>query len=362
MTEIFLTDNLIALKQMRSGGLDVHLFTEQLPPLQGRKVTFVSADDAKSKAMGLVARGLSDHHLSYAQISPDGFGAIPLGDLTKHLYWDDVRPLSACTDEGDEGQNYPSGLGFLDKNLGFRWRIPELCICAGPYGSGKSLLAQILAMEFASGAGRALGSGAMLCAWEDLVGQVRKDATKHQLGKGCNDLLDRIHFVRRHPDEDRLISWYMDLVRYHRTRYGTRFFVLDPWNELDHVKDSRQAETDYIRDMMKAFRRLVDKLQIILIIVTHVPAKNIRGNGEIEPFKIAHAFGSVQFANKADRGLCVVRTKKFGQQAMVIRQDKSKVESVMGAKGTVAARYVPQFHALEFDSYITQEVQDVWKD
>jgi hypothetical protein len=153
----------------------------------------------------------------------------------------------------------------------------------------------------------------------------------------------------------------MDLVRYHRERYGTRFFVLDPWNEVDHVKDARQTETDYVRDMMKAFRRLVDKLQIVLLIVTHVPAKNIRGNGEIEPFKLAHCFGSVQFANKADRGLCVVRTQGLGGDHMVIRQDKAKDEEFMGGKGTVAVRYRSETHSLEYDGEATAQVQDVWK-
>jgi AAA domain len=235
-----------------------------------------------------------------------------------------------------------SGYPFLDPNL--KWRIPELDVFAGPYGSGKSLLAQLLAFRFTA----TIGSASLLCSWEDEPAELRRNLALHALAHGDDpaDLLSRVHYVRRNPDDDRLIAWYADLVRYHNARYGTRFFVLDPWNEIDHVKDSRQSETDYVRDMMKEFRRLVNKLGIILIVVTHVPAKMIRGNGEIEPFRLAQAFGSVNFANKVDRGICVLRTKSLGGEHMILRFDKSKIERKMGRKGTTALVFDDEAHTL----------------
>jgi hypothetical protein len=113
--------------------------------------------------------------------------------------------------------------------------------------------------------------------------------------------------------------------------------------------------------MMKAFRRLVNKLGIILVVVTHVAAKNVKQDGSIEPFRIAQAFGSVNFANKADRGICVVRTKSLGGDHTVIRFDKSKIERRMGKKGTVGMRYDDTKFAFEYDSHATSEVRDLWK-
>ena len=157
----------------------------------------------------------------------------------------------------------------------------------------------------------------------------------------------------------------MDVVEFHHDKFGTKFFTLDPWNELDHVKNVRQLETEYTRVMMKEFRRLVDKLKIILLIATHVSAKNIRGDGSIEPFRIAHSFGSSQFGNKADRGMCVCRAKKFNREGggvMVMHLDKVKVERTMGKKGTVAARWNPERGRFDYDGAATAEFADVWKD
>lgn len=361
--EVYLCTDPELLRQLREAGLNAHsLGGETMPDMREGQVTVVSRGGSKEAALGLRSRGIADTRLNYADI-PGDIAPGQLLRMRKHLFWDDVRPLSEFHDDTSVRQSIPSGFAFMDENLKFRWRIPELCIVAGPYGSGKSLLAQILAIEFARHEGQALGSGTMLCSWEDLALNVKRGVTRYAASHGEKPakLLDNVHFVRRDPSEDRLIAWYMDLVRYHRQRYGTRFFVLDPWNEVDHVKDVRQAETDYVKDMMKAFRRLVDKLQIILCIVTHVPAKSIKGNGEIEPFRLAHAFGSVQFANKADRGLCVVRTQSLGSDHMIIRQDKAKDEEVMGIKATVACRYDRDTHSLDYDPVATAAVQDVWK-
>lgn len=317
---------------------------------------------AKVLAQEIVSRGISELRMNYVDLNLDEGIATQIAH-PKHMRWDDVVPLSEIEAQ-EEQRYYKSGLGFLDMNLGWHWRLPELVVMAGAYGSGKSTIGQILAANFVAGCGPELGSGAMLCSWEDIGEEVRHNIGLHGRAIQQPDLIDRIHFVRRHPDEDRLVAWYMSLVEYHFARYGTRFFLLDPWNEMDHVKDARQNETEYVRDMMKAFRRLVDKLQIILLIATHVPAKIISGSGKVEAFKIAHAFGSVNFANKADRGLCVLRTKEFEpiHGHTILRLDKSKIERRMGNKGTVAARLNMQSFQLEYDGHVTAQVQDVWKD
>lgn len=312
----------------------------------------------------LMSRGIKSAMLRYAD-----------GDLNhhKHFDWDDAVALSELPDD-DDFPVYSTGLGFLDKNLGWGWRLPELCVTAGAYASGKSTLGQILAGEFVCGSGREVGSGALLCSWEDLASEVKRNFRLLGKTRGVPDIWDRVHFVRRPPDADRLISWYMELVERYVETFNTRYFFLDPWNEMDHQKNASQSETDYVRDMMKSFRRLVDKLKVILNIATHVPARLIKGDGSIEPFKIAHSFGSVQFANKADRGICVLRAKRITDPDdperilehpggyCIIRLDKSKVERKMGKKGTVVCRLNTDNFSLEYDAEATRCLQGVWSD
>lgn len=368
MSKVWLVTYPFEQEALKTAGEEVYYLNqvgvEGQPVFVDRDVVVVApGDQAKHRALELRNRGIADTRLSYIDMQ-DGDNLFERMQNPKHLFWDDVASLEDLP-ETEDVVVHKSGLGFLDKNLGWGWRIPELAIVAGPYGCGKSTVLQMLAAAWINGKGRDFGSGAMLCSWEDASAEVRRNMRAfghaHDLG---NEISQKASFVRRHPDEDRLIGWYMDLVRYHHDRFGTKFFTLDPWNEMDHQKDSRQSETDYVRDMMKAFRRLVDKLQIILIIATHVPAKMIKGDGSIEPFRLAHAFGSVQFANKADRGVCVVRTKKFDKinGHTILRLDKSKIERKMGVKGTVALRLDINRFCFEYDGQATKEVQDVWKD
>lgn len=333
----------------------------------GKQIVLVGVDleSTEAKAWEIVGQGISSSRIGFVVID----GEAPLGK-PRHLFWRDAQPMRAAPD-ADEFPSYPSGVDFLDINLKWRWRLRELGIIAGPYSSGKSTVIQQLAYNFVRVNGEALGnSGALICAWEDEASEMKDNLARFIYNlDGCiggehDYLLDKIHYVCRDPNEKRLVPWYMELVKFYYERYGTRFFSLDPWNELDHVKDVRQIETEYIRDAMVSFRRQVDSLRIIQLIATHVPARMIRGDGSIEPFKIAHSFGSGNFGNKADRGLCVVRTKQFEDENghAVLRLDKAKVEGKMGKRGTVAARFDWRRFSLDYDGYVTEKVKDVWKD
>jgi hypothetical protein len=314
----------------------------------------------------LVEKGLPVWRVGFSLINPE------TGEIAgpEHLFASDVGSLRDVPLEAAP-KTYPSGIGFFDKNLQWRWRMRELGILAGPYSAGKSTVLQQLAFNFVRQNCHELdGGGALLCAWEDEGADMQRNLRRfirtmdREHGGEHDFLLDKVHYVRRAAREPRPISWFVDLINFHRRKYGTRFFGLDPWNEMDHQRDGRQMETEYVRDMMRLFRQVVDDLRIILMIATHVPARIIRGDGSIEPFKIAHAFGSGNFANKCDRGLCVVRTKKFEATNghAVFRLDKSKVEEQMGHKGTVAARLNREAGVFEYDGAATQGVQDIWKD
>lgn len=319
-------------------------------------------EEAKERALDLAARGVAEVKLSYVDLRPGEDFYARIGK-PKHLFWDDVVSINDLEIETDFTV-WPSGIGFLDKNLGWGWRLPELGILCGPYGCGKSTFGQILALNFAHHVGRKIGGGAMLCSWEDLAEEVKRNVGNFARDNKAPDLLDSVHFVRRRASEERLISWYISLVRYHKRRFGTRFFFLDPWNEMDHKRDPRQLETDYVKDVMRVMRDVVDEEQIILLIATHVPGKFMKGDGGIEPFKIGHAFGSSNFGNKADRGICLVRTKIHEPRRghFVARLDKAKVERKMGRKGTVAGWLDDDRFKLEYDGSVTLAVQDVWKD
>jgi hypothetical protein len=312
---------------------------------------------------GLLRRGATAANVGFVQwrdeeFDPDTVFAALL--QPEGIFSRDVAFLADVEAPADF-PTYLSGYPFLDPCL--KWRLPELVVLAGPYGSGKSLFAQLLGMGFIAEHGRALDCTALFCSFEDMIGQIKHDARRHADGRGFDvDAIEkRVIGVVRPASQDRLLTWFIGLVRHCAKTHNTKFVILDPWNEIDHVRDVREPETEYVRTVMREFRKLVDELQIVLIISTHVPAKNINPDGTFQQFRIAHAFGSVQFANKADRGICLVRSKSLGGDHTCIAMDKVKIERLMGRRDVSAMTYDWQRHTLRYDVDASSKLREAWR-
>ncbi|MFZ1075411.1 MAG: hypothetical protein WAN50_03500 [Minisyncoccia bacterium] len=312
---------------------------------------------------GLMQRGATAENVGFVQwrdeeFDPDTVFAALL--QPENLFSRDTASLDAVLDEPDF-PTYLSGFPALDVNL--KWRLPELVVMAGPYSSGKSLLGQLLGIRFIAEHGERLDCQALFCCFEDMAGQIRYDVKRHAEAHGIDPakLLRRIRVVVRPPSQDRFIGWFKELVYDHAKTYNTKFVLADPWNEFDHERDLRQQETEYVRETMRDFRRLVDDLQIIQLFTTHVPKENVNADGSIGRFRIAQAMGSIHFANKADRGICVVRSSKYGGDHMCFVMDKVKVERLMGKKGVAALRYDWQRHTLVYDVDASAGLREDWR-
>lgn len=294
------------------------------------------------------------------------------------IFWHEERPLAAWP-VPQAVQGKPCGFEFLDDYL--RWTSPELVILVGPYGCGKSNLARLLAYKWADTIGRDQRARASLVGWEDKLSTIKREIARYEgftdRGNLPTDMEGRVGWTQRHPDDARLIQWYLDLVEHRAKRDNVRFFVFDPFNEHDSTRAPNQTETEYVRDMMIKFRKLVHGLGIIMIVVTHVSAKNYDEMGGVKPFRIANASGSVQFGNKADRGICVLRTSslkdyasadvadangelKRASEHMLLHFDKAKDEEVMGKRGTIACVFDPLRMGLEEDRGATLEARKLW--
>jgi hypothetical protein len=300
-----------------------------------------------------------------------------LDESAHDVYWHEERPISNWP-APEPVVAEPCGYPFLHPYL--RWTCPELVILAGPYGCGKSSFTRMLAYKWADTVGRKKGLRASIVAWEDQFRTVKRELLRYSLegdvatlnskqAARLADMEGRVGWTKRHPDDARLISWYCELVEHRakskRGRVG--FFIFDPFNEHDSTRGPGQIESDYVREMMIKLRRLAHGLGIILIVVTHVSAKSYDESGGIKPFRIANAAGSVQFGNKADRGICILRTGTLSEASdrgapehMVLHFDKCKDEEVQGRRGTVACVYNSRTMTLTEDAGATAEARKSW--
>lgn len=322
----------------------------------------VGFGDAFQVASEIVEQGAPETLVRFLEWTPDCAQADPevVIGWGKPLLWAEARPINEWPDV-EELPTFPCGYDFLDGSL--RWRPPELVVTVGPYGSGKSLIAKLLALKWAD----LQNEPVSITAWEDdpfnEMEMIRRFARGDE--RRASQLMSRFIWTKRLPDERRLLSWYLALIRRQHEQMGVRHFVFDPWNEHDFDKDSRTSETEYVRDWMQKFQALTKQLGIIVNIVTHVSARTYAEDGGVKPFRLANAYGSSNFGAKADRGICVLRTSRLmdsplPQDHTLIRFDKVKVERVMGRRQTYAVCYDDEVHELVYDDEATTEARKVW--
>jgi hypothetical protein len=381
----FLVEDEADAEFLRAIGARVSLVRDVVGQAEVNTVLIARADARAARealtGMNLTATGRyidlgRDGSLAALVQSYQGVDPLPLLDeLARDIYFHEERPLSAWEAE-EPKPGLSSGFGFLDPYL--RWTCPELVIFAGPYGCGKSSLARLLAYKWADTIGRRDNARVSIVGWEDSVSTVKCEVLRYALegdvkvltsvqARRLADMQDRIRWTQRHPDDERLLQWYGDLVTHRAKYHGVRFFIFDPFNEHDSTRAKGEMETEYVRRVMIQFRKLVHGLGIVLLVVTHVSARSYDETGGIRPFRVANAAGSVQFGNKADRGVCILRASSLrdaaslnAEEHMVLNFDKNRVEEVMGRRGTIACVYDPMTMTLTFDPGATAEARKQW--
>lgn len=90
-------------------------------------------------------------------------------------------------------------------------------------------------------------------------------------------------------------------------RYGIRGLVIDPWNELDHSRNSQVSETTYISECLTKVRRFARLYDVHIWIVAHPTKLEKKADGKYPvatPYDIA---GGAHWRNKADNAISVYR-------------------------------------------------------
>ena len=102
------------------------------------------------------------------------------------------------------------------------------------------------------------------------------------------------------------IDGILELARVLVFRKGIKGLVIDPWNEIDHLRPANLTETEYISECLTKVRRFARAFGVHVWLVAH-PAKLRKDDGAYPiptPYDIA---GSAHWRNKADNCLTVWR-------------------------------------------------------
>lgn len=243
-------------------------------------------------------------------------------------------------------RTYRCGIPALEKHI--HWTFPEFCVTVGPYGSGKSTFAKILAYNFiASNSQEVVGNLGITAFEESYVNRLKRDFVRMMIGdtplaqvsaedrRAVDQMLARIYRIEPMRGRVRNVGWWIDRMRYARRRHSCRYFLLDPWNRMDHILERGETETQYASEMLSTISDFTVEENVIVHVVAHT-SKGIYERGKIREFRLADAHGTSHFGNRADRGFCVWRQTENGRDNLMVKCDKIKEEGAMGELGKIA--------------------------
>lgn len=126
-------------------------------------------------------------------------------------------------------------------------------------------------------------------------------------------------------------------------RHGINGLVLDPWNEIEHIRPNKMSETDYISLALTTIRQFARANNVHVWVVAHPTKlqKDIK-TGEYPPPTPYDINGSSNWRNKADSAITVYRNtpKVMGQDKHLIDLLVMKVRfKEVGKVGGCKLRY-----------------------
>ena len=135
------------------------------------------------------------------------------------------------------------------------------------------------------------------------------------------------HFALIVPreDEEVTVEWMLEHLAAAFTQYGARLAIVDPWNEMDHVRPRDLSLTEYTGYAIKAFKRLAAKYQAHLMMVAHPTKLKANAQGDLPCPTLYDISDSAHFANKCDAGLVVFREQS---NRTMIKISKPRYEEI----------------------------------
>ncbi len=168
------------------------------------------------------------------------------------------------------------------------------------------------------------------------AGIAERDMTQEQLDAADAWIERRFSFMVPDEDDDIDLAWVLDRAAAAVRRFDADVLVIDPWNEMDHVRPPDMSLTEYTGLAIKRFRKFARKHRVHLIVVAH-PAKlqRSRETGKYPTPSLYDISDSAHWANKPDIGIVVHRESLGPDGTTTIKVAKVRYCGVIGSPGEV---------------------------
>lgn len=268
------------------------------------------------------------------------YGARGVQETIRNAQWVGIPGLSLMSDipQATIRQPYPIGIPGFEKH--FNIRLGDFCVVTGIPGHGKTAFVSDVICRMAAQYGFVTAIASFeeepttdlrrrLRTW--YTQKLEKNMTEDEKKLADNWINSRFVFAVPADDDNISLEWVIEKAAGAAVRYGAKIILIDPWNELDHLREKDETITEYTGRCIKELKRFAKKYEVFLIVVAH-PAKMERNkDGEYPMPTLYNISDSAHWYNKPDVGIVVHR----GASGDVVRIAKSKHHTEIGIPETV---------------------------
>ena len=237
---------------------------------------------------------------------------------------------------------YECGWSVLNDNLKL-W-FPEFLIITGIPGHGKSRFA----LDLMGNMARLHGQTVAVCSPEmRIVPYVRDILREHFHGRNYAHLTyeqkreadnwigQMFVFVDQDPreeEEDADLDWIIERAEDAVIRYGVRWFLLDPWNQVEHKRQRNESMEEYQCRAIRALKRFAKSFDCGVIVVVH-PTKEVKlPSGEIRTPTLYDCSGSAHWFNAADHGIVIMRDTTTNVAEVSVEKSRYREAGIPGTQ------------------------------
>lgn len=135
---------------------------------------------------------------------------------------------------------------------------------------------------------------------------LEKDMDGRMLAAADRFIDDHYVFLK-HKDGQPDLNWLLDRAEIAVVRYGAKVVQVDPWNRMEHKRENRESETDYIGRCLNAVMQFSRDMHVHVQILAH-PSKR-DGHLRKDPPELEDISGSMNWFNRVDQGFVVHRPR-----------------------------------------------------
>lgn len=240
-----------------------------------------------------------------------------------------------------EAKPHTTGISWLDEH--YNVRFGDFCVITGVPSYGKSTFVNHLVSSLVD----THGVTACFASFEQHPSlDHKRNLRRYKIGRagGWNEeeklladawIDENFIFLAPNEDDDVTLDWVLEKASAAVVRENAQVVVIDPWNELDHMRPNGMSLTEYTGYAIKQLKKFARKHHIHLIIVAH-PTKMKKVEGIYEIPTLYDISDSAHWYNKADIGIIVHRQD---EETSIIKVAKSRYHDLIGKPGEVVVRF-----------------------